>query len=57
MPWTDLQEIYLEAIAERLAEPVSNDCPKCGNPMQINSEGQRDCDFGHWGDAGVFSWL
>jgi hypothetical protein len=43
--------ILLEALAERLREP-STACPRCGEPLDVNARGERNCPLGHYRDSG-----
>lgn len=47
---TDLLMFLEEARLKRIedeARPLL-DCPVCGNPLDINARGVRNCDVGHF---------
>lgn len=53
--WGGLRGILDEAkqIAEEQRQHVSPDCPVCGEPLQVNSRGERNCVYAHYRDNGT----
>lgn len=52
--WGGLRSILDEAkeIDRERREHVSPDCPVCGEVLQVNGRGERNCINGHYRDNG-----
>lgn len=37
-----------QKLAEEAARKPLVDCPICGNVLQVNSRGEKNCDVGHF---------
>lgn len=50
MSWEQLQAILAEAKAEeeRTRREVPVACPICGEILEVNDRGERNCDAGHY---------
>lgn len=53
--WGGLRGILDEAkqLREEQRTHVDPDCPICGELLDVNSRGMRNCPLGHYSDNGV----
>jgi hypothetical protein len=50
MSWASLAAVSdeIRAIREEEARRPLLDCPICGNVLDVNSRGEKNCDVGHF---------